>query len=347
MVNIKNISKGKNFLERGEQFAECIFGEDILEGDCSKYEGSQRLRLLVHIELTIWKLIDPGSYGLLTKLFRSKMKKSGKTLNELYFEFWYCRGSGDMDTGLFNTLIMFVACRYFEIVNKTGDHNFICDGDDNQIKIPRNISELKDTFKEFGFDAKLIRRHTYHDASYCSGKFIQYKPGKFLYVQDLNKLMNNIPIFRKLKFNHCKGAYYHSLGYMYHKIYGNLPVFREISKFLMNIAPKEHVHMDILEEINPGHAEAFKNTSYNLEYDEDLCKVELAMCFTSNITNLENYSTWYKNHQVSLDKAELKRYNPIKTPRDRLTQNQIEMTFLSLIEGCSAQPPRNYIKNVF
>lgn len=345
MVHLPQISKGKNFIERGQQFDDLIFGELILEGDCSKFEGSQRLELLRQVELGIWKRLESTTnYYLLSNIFASKMRKRGFTNNGVYFDFWYCRGSGDMDTGLMNTLLMYVACRYFEIINNSGNGNFICDGDDNLIKLPIGQIDYINTFETFGFDAKLNLRYDYHDADYCSGKFIQYKPGKFIYIQDVIKLMNNLPVFRKIDtFNHCKSYYFHSLGFMYRVIYGNIPLFKNIANFLMRSTPNAHVSTEILNEINPSHCEAFRKSTYMLDVDVNMCNVELCMCFGLGMAKLDTLCKWYDNSTISLEKAECKRYNVTKSPHTRLLNIEIEQVYQLLVSG-TMSPSGIYLK---
>lgn len=328
MVNLPEISKGRNFHDRGKQFFQKIYGAWTMECDFSKYEATQRLELLEIVELGLWKRLATPFYPIIKNLFDCKMRKHGRTLNDITFEFFACRGSGDMDTGLFNTLLTWVACRYFEIKNNTGHCNFICDGDDNLVKVPVG-SDPKNTFSDFGFDAKLILRTDYHDVDYCSGKFIQYHPGRFTYVQNLNKLMANLPVFRKTKFKHCKGTYYYSLGFMYQKIYGNIPVFSAIAKFLMSFTQKhKHVSVEMLNEINPAHTESFKKTTDKdvIDCNIDTTIVELSMCFNHPVSELQRLAHWYNNNTIILHPDEDKRFNCQKSPATLLTPLELDVT---------------------
>lgn len=332
MVRLPQISKGRSFFGRGEQFFNQVFGADILECDCSKFEATQRQGLLAHVELGIWKrLLEEPDYRIIRQLWIAKMRKRGHTLNGVYFDFWGCRGSGDMDTGLFNTLLMYVACRYFEIINNTGKGNFVCDGDDNLVKIPIGQPYVN-TFSQFGFDAKLIRRHDYHDASYCSGKFIQWAPGKFMYAQDLRKLMNNLRVFRKTKFQHCKSQYYHSLGYMYKRLYGNLPLYRNISKFLLRNTTNQHVNMDILTELNPAAAESFRLTEEDplFSFDESFLRTEIEMAFDLTSNQIDACAEWYDKAKLEFSPDECKTYRNCGKPAERLSRIQIENVALEL-----------------
>jgi len=321
MTHLPEISKGRNFKDRGRQFCDKIFGANIAEVDFSKYESTQRLEILKLVELGLAKrLMDEGDFEVFRQCFIAKMRKRGVTVNGTTFEFWYCRGSGDMDTGLFNTLITWVACRYFEIFNNTGYRNFICDGDDNLMKIPIGHPELVDTFAHFGFEAKLKLVTDYHDAEYCSGKFIQYQPGKFYYVQNVLKLMEQVRVFRKPQFAHCKGTYYHSLGYMYSVLYPNFPLYSRIASFLMRIAPRRRVNTTMLNEINPSHCEAFKESKQlQLEFDQQQLEVEIGMCFDLTQGEISRLSDWYDAKIVTINQDEDKRYNVTSTPAVLLT----------------------------
>lgn len=333
LTALPECSKGKNFSERGRQFFEKIFGAWILECDFSKFEATQRLKLLAKIELGLARrLMTPMHYHLFLQNFIAKMRKHGWTLNEVEFEFWECRGTGDPDTGLFNTLITWIACRYFEIVNGTGDTNFICDGDDNLIRLPIGAKYVN-TFSLFGLDAKLELRTDYHDASYCSGKFIQVRPGEFMYVQDIKKLMQNLPVFRKTKFDHCKATYYHSLGYMYKILYPGFPIYENISNFLMRATPKQYLSVQMLQEINPSHTDAFVNTKEKVSIDVELVKVELSMSFDMTIEELTRLCHWYDVNNMTLKPEECKRYNPEKPPADRLSDTQIKVVEQILVES--------------
>lgn len=321
---LPEVSKGLNFEQRGKQFFDKIYGEWILEVDFSKFESTQSLELLAEIELAIiFGLIEAGFFGYATKVWVAKMKGEGYTLQQIFFIIFCVRISGEVDTGCFNTSITWVAVRYFELVNKFGIRNFICDGDDNLVKIPVGAN-FENTFAEFGLDAKLALRTDYHDVGYCSGKFIQITPGIFHYVQDPRKLMQNLPVFRKKKFEHCMGVYYHSLGYMYKTLYPNFPLYSNIGEFLMRMAPERHVSVEMLNEINSSHAEAFVKTQRKVGIDYDLVRVEMAMCFDYTVEEIRRYEQWYDNNIVVLPPENNKRFNAEKTPAVLLSDQQID-----------------------
>jgi len=320
IVKIPQFSKGLNFMGRGKQFNDLVFDEscDILEGDCSKFEGTQRPELLAHIEIGIWKrLLDGPEYASILKLFAAKLLKRGFTQNGVKFSFFGCRGSGDMDTGLFNSILMWIACRYFEISNGfKWSGCFMVDGDDNVIKVPKGYT-IKDTFAEFGFDAKLILRHDYHDVDYCSGKFIRLNNTSFMYIQNIIKIINNMSIFRKLKFNHCKADYFHSLGYMYKIIYGNIPIYKEFSEFLLRSTKGSHVKMEILKELNPMYDEVLRVSNADIEPSEAI-RIELCMAFGLNNGIVEHIQNFYSSGYINFDGTERRKYRTRNTTRDKL-----------------------------
>jgi hypothetical protein len=311
MMKIEQFSKGKNYIQRGEQFADLVYGAWILEGDCSKFEASQRLQLLVDVELQLWRyLLNDLDYRDVEKLFWAKMCKCGYTANGCKFSFYSMRGSGDMDTGLFNSILMYVACRYFEIKNNTYHGNFIVDGDDNLLKIPIGMDNYVNTFADFGFDAKLKVRKDYHDAEYCSGKFLQInRAGDFMYFQNIKKIMNNMAIFRKSKFKHCKDTYYHSLGYMYNQIYGQIPLYSDYAKYLMRNS-KTKISMKLLREINPIYPDLITHGKNTLKFDDSILP-EIMISFDLTIGEIDIIKAFCKQ-SLPLRPDERRRYRPDK-----------------------------------
>lgn len=336
MMTLPQFSKGKNFIERGQQFEQLVYDvcNWILEGDASKFEGTQRPKLLAHIELGVWRrLLTSSEYKHIVRVFAAKLKKYGYTQNGVKFSFFGCRGSGDMDTGLFNSILMYVACRYFEIVNRfPWKGKFMVDGDDNLIKIPKTHTYIN-TFAHFGFDAKLIVRQDYHDVDYCSGKFIKANESQFLYVQNIIKIINNMSVFRKTKFKHCKAQYYHSLGYMYKIIYGDLPMFKQFSEFLLRSTQGSHVSMTILKELNPMYAEVFRAHTgvANIKYSPTI-EVELAMSFDITTGYVQHIIDFYESSFIKFDPDESRRCNDRGKPRNVLESVEI-MKCETLLDG--------------
>ena len=206
---------------------------------------------------------------------------------------------------------MWVACMYFEIINGLELGNFMCDGDDNVIKMPIGKSDYINTFAHFGFDAKLILRTDYHDVDYCSGKFMQLnRKGEFAYVQNFKKIINNMTVFRKLNFNHCKTHYYHSLGYMYKKLYGNMPLFGTFADFLLRSTEGAYIKPEILKELNPIYEDWVRKDSSVLECDETGL-IELCILFDLNPGIVQECEEFYKGAVIRFESGERKRYRVI------------------------------------
>jgi hypothetical protein len=306
MTHLPQIAKGKNFLERGEQFRDLIFGGSYVENDFSKYESTQQLKLLEDVELRVWKaLLQPEEFETMRRLFAHKVLKSGYTMLGCKFKFIACRGSGDMDTGLFNTLINWVACRYFEIKNQLGHGNFMVDGDDGVIQTLRPDMVLINTFSEFGLDAKLILKHDYHDVDFCSSKFVQYRPGQFIQMQNIRKVLANMSIMKALDFRHCIGDYYYSLGFMYSKIYPNFPIFTQFSKFLMDQKVnfgKHGKHRFYSPDIAKQHMHDYdhKIIDQDIPLDYYGILVEYIMCFDLTYSEIDNITSYFSGHHMEI-----------------------------------------------
>jgi hypothetical protein len=320
MKMLPEISKGKNFIERGAQFA-ALMGGWFVECDFSKYESTQQEKLLRDIELGIWhRLLSEEDYGIMEKLFDLKMIKHGHCTHGVEFELLFNRGSGDMDTGLFNTLINYVATKYFQLKNGF-DAGFMVDGDDNVLGLPFGKEQLIDTYAEFGLEAKLVIRKDYHDVEFCSSKFLMInRAGDMLQVQNLNKVLNNIGVMRNIEFRHCMGEYYYSLGYMYSKIYPNMPIISELSSYLMSFTKKRKVvKTDLLKKINPVYLEIFANgCNDTLNIDKEFVLTEYMMSFGFTCVGMEAMLDYLNSTTVNILPEHDKRFrktgdNPNKT----------------------------------
>jgi len=236
LPKVRQFSKGKNFVERGRQFEE-IYSDmhRIIEGDFSKFESTQKRQLLEDVELGLfYRLLEKHAYLIFEKIFGVKMHKVGWTAHGMKFYFWLCRGSGDMDTGLGNSLVSWCGCRYFEIKNGLEPGNFAVDGDDNYIRWTHSHDNYYDSFAELGLDSKLILRNNYWDVNYCSGKFVKYDGKRFIYIHNLRKVFANnsyLKVQNSLQF--CVGEYLAGLGIMYRNIYKGSRLMEAYSKFLL------------------------------------------------------------------------------------------------------------------
>jgi len=180
---------------------------------------------------------------------------------ELIFSFMFCRGSGDMDTGLGNGVLNYISTMYFQIINQC-DRNckfdscgcafdkFVLKGDDSYGQLRVGL-EPKNTYANFGFDAKLIIRTDPLLTEFCSGHFIRLANGDFYYVQKLRKLITGLQycINDDVIRNGWLAHYYRSLGDMYAVLYKNIPVYEDVAKFLQTASSKLHVNVNLVTEV--------------------------------------------------------------------------------------------------
>jgi hypothetical protein len=296
MQHLPQIMKGENFLGRGKKFA-AIMSKIYAEIDYSKFEGSQRAKLLELVEWYILKRLYPED-DLIRQLFKAKLAKDGTTCNGVKFSFFGTRGSGDMDTGLFNTILNWIACRRFEDYNNTGGKGrFIVDGDDGVIGINNENATFIDTAKSFGFDAKIFKRMDYHDVEFCSSKFIEISHGTYYQVQNVNKLLNNLQYVINTEFYESLPTYFGSLGFMYEKLYKDIPVYYEMAKFLTTCA-NSYINTNMIEKFSYLASEAFKAKESDFKVDIPLCKAELSLCFKLDHVKINSLTSWFNNHSL-------------------------------------------------
>jgi hypothetical protein len=289
-------------LERGESFSKLV-GEWFVESDFSKFESTQQMDLLVHIELGVWKrLLNLDDYHIVERLFWLKMVKQGHCTHGVKFCFLFCRGSGDMDTGLFNTIINWIATRYFEDINGMFKGQFLVDGDDNVMKGPIGKTDYIDTFAQFGLEAKFLVRTNYHDVEFCSSKFIKYnRQGDMMQVQNLNKVLNNIGYMTNSEYSNCVGEYYYSLGFMYEKLYCNLPVYKELAKFMRRITSRStHIAIELLKNVNPAYIDILKAEKNEFDCDPEFVLSEYFLGFNLSPVEIEKILEYLNTTAISL-----------------------------------------------
>lgn len=307
MSKLPCFAKGKDYFERGAWMDKYYGNSRFISGDYSKFESSQREKLLRDIELGLWKrVLSPADYEMACMLFETKLVKSGFTGNGIRFSFFACRGSGDMDTGLFNTIINYVACRYFEIKNGLGTYDFIVDGDDSVVAYPINhTNPINNTFVEFGLDAKLDPIDDPNRVEFCSAKFIPYAPGQFVLCPDIRKICRNIGVLINPQFNHAMGQYYYTLGFMYITMFPGIEFFQRLGRFLMGITrnPKLRVNLELMGQLNPSFIEAFRKCESRnaVRYiDDRLVTVGMWLAFNMQQAELSAIYQWFETVHIDV-----------------------------------------------
>jgi hypothetical protein len=332
---IKQFCLDKDFFQAGE-FAQRNFTSWFLENDYSKFESTQREELLRQVELGLWsRILSPSDFALVQCLFEAKMFKEGKTSNGVKFQFYACRGSGDMDTTLFNTILNYVACVYFCKINNIPTE-FLAKGDDTVIAVPYGFEPIN-TFSSFAFDAKLILRKSIYDTEFCSAKFLEYDYGKWMLCPDINKLLRNIGCAINPDFYHCLGHYYYSLGFMYKQIFGGSKLFDELANFLMSITKNKSVrfNLELIEKMNPVYAEILSKPVEQHHINNVVFEASLNSAFGLQRDSLERLYAYFRTQSVDIsgrDKRFNKRGNRQELPTiDILSRIQREMEVSTLI----------------
>lgn len=224
------VAKGKNYQQRSLMFKN-FYNKytKYYENDYSKFESSQRPQLL-NIEMQVIKAMYPGHNDQLDILNKLRITKNLRSRQGIKAKLYGCRGSGDMDTGLGNTILNLIAIYYTAYLSNAHHIAAIVDGDDAVIFSNR---ELIPRFSDLGFSCKFFERKDNTEIEFCSGRFLKINPCNYYFVQDPNKFLTGLTIYRPSK-SYNSQSYYYTLGYMYRIIYGDLPFYSDISKLLLS-----------------------------------------------------------------------------------------------------------------
>lgn len=303
----------------GEKFSRLV-GQWFMENDMSKFEASQRFKVL-RLEFMVYSLVLPQHQRLIDRLFAQKLRKRGHTNTGVSFDFDECRGSGDLDTSLGNGILNYIATQYNLIKNfcptcsltacaEPGcmSYRFVVKGDDSYSSIPR-FANFVNYYCDFGFDAKIIIRKRPEDVEFCSGHFIEVRPGKFVYVQKLQKLIDSLRtcINADAVRNGWVSHYYKSLGLMYKKLYSGIPVYEDIADFLIK-TNNFGLNTNLINSHNL--LDMFSNYRNEvLDTDESLCMMEIALVNKLEIAELERIKYWCRASSLKFPPQFSKRCN--------------------------------------
>jgi hypothetical protein len=309
---------------------EKLIGDWFMENDMTAFEGSQR-EFILKLEHRFYTKcmeefkLDDATARKMSLLFAAKIFKDC-TSNGVHFKFRNGRGSGDNDTSLGNGFCNYLATQYFMIKNycpccklsrcvEVGckSYKFVLKGDDSYASIPK-VTNYINTYKLFGFDAKIEIRKTPQEVEFCSGNFVEYLPGKYIYAQKLVKLLESLttclnPDAIRLG---SVGQYYRSLGLMYKKLYQGIPVYDEISDFLLK-SSTHGLNINLVSSYNL--LQNFSHSKeHNLHIDKPHAIVSIAMNNKMSITELNSIAQWCNSTRLKLPPHLDKRCN-IKTPK--------------------------------
>jgi len=260
---------------------------------------------------------------LITVLFAYKIRKKGHTNTGVNFEFYECRGSGDMDTSLGNGILNYIATQYFLMHNYCREcefencqnpqcktFSFVVKGDDSYASIPRTET-YENTYAYFGFDAKInIRKHP-EEVEFCSGHFLEIRPDEFVYVQKLRKVIQSLTtcLNQDAIRNGWVQQYYASLGKMYKVLYAGIPVYEDIADFLIRIGGNHGLKIELVESYNLLTAFRAEHHTLGGPLNKSLTYVSMAMINGMSIDELELIKRWYRTANITFGPEFSKRCN--------------------------------------
>lgn len=319
---LEQVANACDYSKCGEKFGKLI-GKWFFENDMSKFEASQRWFSL-RLEYMVYALCFPGELRQLNALFAAKMEKHGRTTAGVEFKFNFCRGSGDMDTGLGNGILNYVSTMYFQAVNfcplsagcglekccepscVTGQ--FVIKGDDSYGVMPVDASYVN-TYQYFGFDAKLFVRTDPLAVEFCSGHFVRVSGGWY-YVQKLRKLLTSIETVINSDFikNGWCAHYYRSLGMMYKVLYRGLPVYEDLADYLMTVSDNLGLNLTLVRDHSYGTSEAFENFRANAVPDT-MTFHDISTVNDMSYAELDALVRTFRNQKFTLPSSQYQRCN--------------------------------------
>lgn len=327
--SLPQVANACDYAACGAKFKK-LLGAWMFENDMSKFEATQR-KFMLYLEYLVYASVIPSKdVEQLTTLFAAKMVKKGTAADFIHFLFMFCRGSGDMDTGLGNGILNYIATMYFKIMNFCPRKHeclmsdgccsfdgFVLKGDDSYGDMPVG-AKLTNYYSNFGFDAKLIIREDPLTTEFCSGHFIRLANGEFYYVQKLRKLLTSLQVVvnNDVIKNGWVAHYLRSLGDMYAVLYKHVPVYEDVAEFLKTASSKLRINKQLLNE-NYGAIEAFEHFERNVD-KIDVCAqtyVDISMNNEFSFSELEAISKFCRTTQIKLPEHLNRRCNlRMRTP---------------------------------
>lgn len=346
--SLEEVCNACDFSKCGEKFKKLVFNDtDFLENDFSKYESSQRdrmLRIEYYVLREFLKNVDPSfDEEEFCKLFTLKTRKKGKTPCGLRFSFLWCRGSGDMDTGLGNGILNYVSSEYFlimndcplkqncEVIGSCCKRQFILKGDDSVLSAKNK--DYVNYYSDFGFDAKLLHKRNWWEVEFCSGHYV--KNGEnFFYVQKLDKLLASLQSVINERFFNGIDSYYYSLGVMYEQVYCGMPVYADLARYLKSCGGNFH---ETLSKESYGIWEAYDYMKSNKSQpkfigDKEILMLDISMFTGISIPELNNLISFFRTNTLYFPERFC---TPIKMQRGHKTS--VEQ--LQLLRGIRVSVP--------
>jgi len=180
---LNNVQRGRLIQKKMQRFKKCL----VFSVDASRFDQHVSI-LLLQFTHALYAAAYPNDKFLL-KLLRHQLKNAGVTRDKTSYVAEGGRASGDMDTGLGNSLITFVIILLFALVYEI-DIDTLNDGDDGLIFMENDkrscfVDNFSEFSRNFGFDMKLENETTVIDKiTFCQSNPLQVMPGKYVMVRN-------------------------------------------------------------------------------------------------------------------------------------------------------------------
>jgi len=328
---LDEVANGKDHHEVGSAFSKmrdrC---QHFIENDMSKYESSQRFTTL-RIEYLVYRRllsrVCPELIPLLKLCFSACLRSKVLTSLGVFFSFVLCRVSGDLTTGLGNGIINFITSQYNQVMNtcdpktcgldfctntKCRVRDILVKGDDGVLGANSSSDTFVDYYKNFGLDAKIIRRQSPDAVEFCSGRFVEVAPREYVYVQKLQKLIESLTTCINQDAIRCGWVahYYKSLGMMYSVVYKGIPVYRDVADFLLATNVDHGLNTNLVSSYNLLDAFQSMHTAHNI--DESMAKLGVSLANDMDYAELDRISAWMRGHRLCFPPEMTKRCNTKK-----------------------------------
>jgi hypothetical protein len=157
--------------EKSKHFSDPVY----LMLDASKFDSCVDIRWL-QICLSVYLRLFPGRFHrTINYIWKKTFLNQGRTRKGLRFKTSGTRMSGDMDTGLGNSIIMvLMLTAYMETQGVR--HSLLVNGDDSLIVISKaDLEKARDIscFKSYGFNMKFEVAHTINQAEFCQSRYME------------------------------------------------------------------------------------------------------------------------------------------------------------------------------
>lgn len=160
----------KELVAKASKFNNPVF----LMLDASKFDSCVDIAWIKLCTDFYVKLFPSEFAGYIRRLWRQTLINRGRTRKGLKFVTHGTRMSGDMDTSLGNSIVMFCMLKEFMRIKQVR-HSILVNGDDSIVVISaQDLHKVKDMspFKEFGFNMKFEFSRDIQRAEFCQSRLV-------------------------------------------------------------------------------------------------------------------------------------------------------------------------------